>query len=124
MRAMPRVSISWSARTIVTARSPILLPRLSPIGTARIASGIGDGIEHGEDGAVLRRIVNAEDFGAIHCRDEIGGDGADETPLDARAEQRAENGLSRNADEDRQAILTKLPRCRERGQVLLLCFAE
>src|ERR1700730_3340753 len=85
-RIIPRSSSSSSARAMLPALSPILLPNPRPV----LVSGpvpkrsAGDGIETLEGGGVFGHIVNPQYGGTVGGRREIGAERADEACLDRR----------------------------------------
>src|ERR1700730_6745017 len=126
-RIIPRSSNSSSARAMLPALSPILLPSPRPVfvsGPAPKRSAARDGIENLEGGGVFGRIVNPEYGGAVGRRREIGGERANEACLDRRGGKLGKQRLTRNPDEDRQAEVRQRGKIRQGREILRPAFAE
>src|ERR1700730_18620530 len=126
-RIIPRSSNSSSARAMLPALSPILLPSPRPVfvsGPAPQRSAARDGIENLEGGGVFGRIVNPEYGGTIGGRREIGGERANEVFIDRRGGMFSEQRLTRNPDEDRQGVVLQRRKIGQGRKILRSAFAE
>src|ERR1700731_1861229 len=112
---------------MLSALSPILLPSPRPVlvsGPAPRRSAAGDGIENLEGGGVFGRIVNPEYGGTVGGPREIGGEGANEACLGRRGGMFSEQRLTRNPDEDRQAVVLQRGKIGQCGEILHSALAE
>src|ERR1700732_4789214 len=112
---------------MLPALSPILLPSPRPMfvsGPAPKRSAAGDGIENLEGGGVSGRIVTPEYGSTIGGRRETGGERANEACLDRRGGQPGKQRLTRNSDEDRQAVVLQRGKIGQGREILRPAFAE
>src|ERR1700730_8642883 len=126
-RIIPRSSSSSSARAMLPALSPILLPSPRPVlvsGPVPKRSAAGDGIENLKGGGVFGRIVNSEYGSAVGGRREIGGERANEVFIDRRDGMFSEQRLTRNPDEDWQAVVLQRGKTGQGGEILRSAFAK
>src|ERR1700730_12458731 len=126
-RIIPRSSSSSSARAMLPGLSPILLPSPRAVfvsGPAPKRSAADDGIEYLEGGGVFGRIVNPENRGAVGGRREIGGKRANKGFIDRRGGMFSEQRLTRNPDEDRQAVVLQRGKIGQGGEILRPALAE
>src|SRR5262249_59882334 len=81
-------------------------------------------VESPKSGDVLRDIMDTKDRGASHGRHEIGRHGSNERSLDAVTGQRAEKGLPRDTDQNRESVILKVWDPHQGFDILKRGFAE